>query len=270
MIHFFGCSLTYGSEISGVDVEHPDPDDVQYTWPIVLSKKLNFTDDQIKVWARPGATCRDIALTTIDAMHKHDGIFVVGWTWPERTNYWNPDMDINVNQPGLTVTPAYLGKPVDKTHAVLKHPELINHYVTFDSYRNWVINFLTNFQLVTMTAELLKKQCIHIQFGGTIEFLNIEDWFSIQVIPHEFYTKKRLEHLNNQYLMYMQPLIEHTMYKNWVKHDVLFKNDPLWEYVYQMVNNNRKYYNGTHWSRDGCALVADILYDHFAKVLKHT
>lgn len=269
MIHFFGCSLTYCSEISGVDVIDPITADLEYTWPVVLSRKLNFEDHQIKNWARPGASCRDIALTAIEAMYKHDGIFVICWSWPERTNYWDPDIDMQINQAGLTLTFAHLNTHLDKTIRVAKYPELINHFVKFDGERNWAINFLMNFQLVNATAIALKKHCIHVQVGETIYFLNEKNWFSTQTIPHEYYTEKRLEHTNNKYLMYMPTFEQHCIFTNWENSNVLFKSKPLWYHVKEVVNNNQLYYSGTHWSRDGCKLVADILYQHISPLISN-
>ena len=261
MIHFFGCSLTYCSEISDIDIIDPDADDLKYTWPVVLGHKLNFEDHQIKNWARPGASCRDIALTAIEAMHKHDGVFVICWTWPERTNYWDPEIDMSINQPGLTITFAHLNKNLDRTTRAAIYPESINHFVKFDGERNWSINFLMNFQLVNATAIALKKRCIHIQVGETIFFLNEKNWFDTQTIPNQYYTEKRLAHTNNKYLMYMPTFNQHYIFTNWLNADVLFKSNPLWYYVKNVVDNNPLYYSGTHWSRQGCALVADVLYD---------
>ena len=54
---------------------------------------------------------------------------------------------------------------------------------------------------------------------------------------------------------------QHYIFTNWLNADVLFKSNPLWYYVKNVVDNNPLYYSGTHWSRQGCALVADVLYD---------
>lgn len=260
-IHFFGCSLTYCAEISGVDIIDPATNDLDYTWPVVLGRKLNFQDHQIKNWARPGASCREIALTAVEAMHKHDGVFVVCWSWPERTNYWDPGFDMDVNQSGLTITFAHLDKKLDKTIRVAMYPEVINHFVKFDGERNWAIEFLINFQLVNATAIALNKRCIHVQVGETIYFLNEKNWFSTQTIPHEYYSEQRLLYTNNKYLMYMPTFENHFIFSNWENSDVAFKSKPLWYYVKDLVNNDRSYYSGTHWSKKGCDLVADIVYN---------
>ena len=89
-IHVFGCSLAACAELSGTGLTAVAEEDVQYMWPNVLANKL---DTQCYNWSRAGATNRDIAMCAIQAMSEHDGTFIVAWTWPERTNYWKPQLD---------------------------------------------------------------------------------------------------------------------------------------------------------------------------------
>lgn len=262
-IHYFGCSLTYCCDLTTINKVDPDPKDIPYMWPVILSKRLGYTDDQIKIWARNGASCKDIALTAIDAMHKHDGIFVICWTWPERTPYWDNTSQINVDQDAMIVYPSFIHS-IDKRSRVAKYPELVNHFVKFEGHRNWTINFLMHFNLVTMTAKALNKTCIHIQAGGQLYNLNDTDWFSIQTIPSCIYSQSNLPP-DNPYIMSAPQLTLHSLYTNWLNTEILFRDLSLYEIIVKLINRDARYYNGFHWNVEGSKLVADVLYDSITK-----
>lgn len=262
-IHFFGCSLTYCEEISGQHTRDPIVSDLEYMWPVVLGKRLGYAADNIKIWARPAISCKDIALLAIDAMHKHDGIFVVCWTWPERTPYWNNLDSIDIDQSTLTVSSVFFNGDMDKNHPVMKRPELLNHFIKYEGNKNWVINYLIHFNLVNETAAALNKKCIHIQMGDSIINLNESNWFAKQTIPSMQFSRSAApyEQTCNPYLMYPPALVDHSLYKLWESADILFREPSLYRYIEQLTDRSSEYYCGFHWSKQGCTLVADVLYN---------
>jgi hypothetical protein len=247
-----------------IDKVDPNVEDIPFMWPIILSKRLGYTDDQIKIWARNGASCKDIALTAIEAMHKYNGVFVICWTWPERTPYWDNTVQINTDQEAMIVYPSFI-KSIDEHSKVKKYPELVEHFVKFEGYKNWTINFLMHFNLVNMTAKALNKKCIHIQIGGQLFDLNDMDWFSVQTIPSYVYSQTNLP-TNNPYIMSTPQLTLHSLYTEWLTTEVLFRELSLYETIVRMTDRDPRYYNRFHWSTEGSKLVADVLYDSIKNI----
>lgn len=258
-IHFFGCSLVYGSEIDGEGITVPSTENIKFTWPILLAKRLNYDNNNIKIWARPGSSPRDIAFNAIDAMHKSassDDIFVICWTWPERTNYWDIKEN-NINQDGLIVNLSHIMNPIENFPIMKNYPKLIQHFKEHETARNWVLNFLQNFYTVENTANMLKCKCIHIQIGETIKYLNDinDNFFSNQVVPHARYCKDKS-------IFSPEPSIieNHILFNTWLSANIIFRDKPLW-YLIDELYSDRNIYNGTHWNITGSQIVSDVVYE---------
>lgn len=262
-IHFFGCSLVYGSEIDGEGINDPSLTNVHYIWPVQLAKKLSYNNDNIKIWARPGSSARDIAVNAIHQMTMcPDDVFIVCWTWPERTNYWNP-AEKDSDQEGLIVNLSHITNPLESFPIMKHHSDLINHFKNYETARNWVLNFLQNFYLVESTAKLLNVKCIHLQMGETIEYLNVinNEFFKTQSLPHARFNKN-----NNLYTPTVDVIENHTLYKTWKTSDIVFRNKPLW-YLIKELHADDNIYNGTHWNIKGSGIVADVVYNALKDIL---
>jgi len=77
----FGCSFIYGTELV-------DPSN--NTWPAHLAGRLNYN---YKCYAKPGAGNLQILEQILNqASNKDDyDLFVIGWTWIDRFDYYNAD-----------------------------------------------------------------------------------------------------------------------------------------------------------------------------------
>jgi len=262
-IHVFGCSLAACAELSGTGLTAVAEEDVQYMWPNVLANKL---DTQCYNWSRAGATNRDIAMCAIQAMSEHDGTFIVAWTWPERTNYWKPqldDLDFNNYIVTLAMISPEFKKLSKKDHPIKSHPELIDHWKMFAGEREWIFNTLANFQLVEMTARALGKQCVHILVGANFHYLNSDNFIHEQTVPHRYHNAEETDKLGS-YLMPMPTIEQHAMYKVWCDSTVLFREQGLWEHMHTKWEDDNTLdtkLSGTHWSKEGCADIAEMIYN---------
>ena len=96
----FGCSFIYGSELSDVstiDYER-NPPASKLSWPALLAKKLNHT---YQSFARPGAGNLYIAESVLNhASCCEPQLFVIGWTWIDRFEYFDSQNSWQCLTPG--------------------------------------------------------------------------------------------------------------------------------------------------------------------------
>lgn len=85
----FGCSFIFGSDLpDAVAIPGQAVVPSQQTWPAVLAKNFNY---QYECFARPGSGNLQILEKILNQTSASDGsvLFVIGWTWIDRFDYYN-------------------------------------------------------------------------------------------------------------------------------------------------------------------------------------
>ena len=84
----FGCSFIFGSELSDCGKNGSYNNGSYLTWPFQLSKHLGYS---YECHARPGAGNLQIAERVLSRADATDpSLFVIGWTWIDRYDCWDP------------------------------------------------------------------------------------------------------------------------------------------------------------------------------------
>ena len=84
----FGCSFIFGNDLADDGRDLPVPTPSQLTWPAHLAKHLK---KDYECYARPGSGNLQILerVLTQSAVSDSLDLFVVGWTWIDRHDYYN-------------------------------------------------------------------------------------------------------------------------------------------------------------------------------------
>ena len=95
----FGCSFIFGSDLADVQPYAAS----QLTWPALLAQHL---EHQYECHARPGAGNLQILEKILNQTSNKNGhdLFVIGWTWIDRFDYYNPDYN-KTRQDWSTIMP---------------------------------------------------------------------------------------------------------------------------------------------------------------------
>jgi hypothetical protein len=94
----FGCSFIFGSDLADIG---PYSTPSQLTWPALLAQHL---EHQYECHARPGAGNLQILEKILNQTSNKDDLFVIGWTWIDRFDYYNPDYN-KTRQDWSTIMP---------------------------------------------------------------------------------------------------------------------------------------------------------------------
>jgi len=133
-IKSFGCSFTYGSDLSDCNVDHASV----LTWPALLASNYNF---EYECWARPGIGNLQIMHSVLEqALLNDPAIFIINWTWLDRFDYLHP-----VDESFLTLRPD--GKQLE-------------HQLYYKHFYNQFHSMLTNAAYVVSTISILKSRNI--------------------------------------------------------------------------------------------------------------
>ena len=99
----FGCSFIFGSELADDGRDKPYTTASQLTWPAHLAQHL---DQEYQCYARPGAGNLQILEQVLiqAASSASTDLFVVGWTWIDRFDYYTPEQR-NKHSPWSTIMP---------------------------------------------------------------------------------------------------------------------------------------------------------------------
>jgi len=105
----FGCSFIFGSELSDDRQDCPYATPSQLTWPAHLAQHLRR---DYSCYARPGAGNLQILENILNqsAVSDCNDLFVIGWTWIDRFDYYDPDYN-----PKIKKTPWSTIVPIDTT-----------------------------------------------------------------------------------------------------------------------------------------------------------
>jgi hypothetical protein len=100
----FGCSFIFGSELSDTENNFPYATPSQLTWPAHLSQYLAR---DYQCYARPGAgnlqILEQILNQTSDSSNAD--LFVIGWTWIDRFDYYPVNPTTPSKSPWRTIMP---------------------------------------------------------------------------------------------------------------------------------------------------------------------
>lgn len=252
MIAGVGCSLTYGSEIEGVDIVFHNNKMESFSRTFTANIALELGMDYCIV-AAPGASNSSIAKAAMPLLYdpKID-ILLVCWSWMERTNIPFKSNDYHGD-----------GSDVDKPAICLSggaYANFQNNYRSshlskymFEFWINHLIGFnnqlasLEAFYLVNSTAKFLGKRVYNINMGKFMEDLNhypertVPDYYwksanSVTLKDHPywtFYQESTNKFFSNKHL--------YSIFNDQIKHD------------------HSKYINGLHPNQSGHKLIADII-----------
>jgi hypothetical protein len=95
----FGCSFIFGSELSDEDGAY-----AELTWPAHLSQHLNRNYES---YAKPGAGNLQILEQILNQSFNNNNVdlFVIGWTWIDRFDYYPTNPDKTSHSPWRTIMP---------------------------------------------------------------------------------------------------------------------------------------------------------------------
>lgn len=121
-LNSFGCSFIFGSDLQDDGRDGPYATASDLTWPALLAQHVGHS---YMCYARPGAGNLRIAeqvLKQIPSAEPND-LFVIGWTWIDRFDYYPADPVDRSCDPWRTIM------PVDETHvARIYYKELHSEY----------------------------------------------------------------------------------------------------------------------------------------------
>lgn len=239
-LHTYGCSLTYGCEISGPGIDILDEKDQKSSWGWVLSDMLGY--DRTVVHARSGASNRDIAHTALQHMldnptHDH----WIGWTYTSRLNYWYPVKDNKHNLHNFIVSDSLpKGCPEGKLFENLK--KYVDHW-------EHSVNFLQQFFMVQQTALAHNISVNHVMIGANNFYTQQhQDWHVKQTVPHIGWGGNYHGSVGNN------KLVDHPLWKTWTETPVMFRDEGLYIRLLDFwLRNNLKQQrlNGVHWNARG-------------------
>lgn len=162
----FGCSFIFGSELADDGRDGPYATPSQLTWPAHLAQHLGRS---YQCYARPGSGNLQILERLLNqaATGSGEDLFVVGWTWIDRFDYY----DSNYN-PKTKKTPWSTIMPIDNSDiAKIYYRDLHSEYrdkFTCLSYIKLAIDTLNQKNIpfvMTYMDELLFDQQWHISPG---------------------------------------------------------------------------------------------------------
>jgi len=158
-IKSFGCSFIFGSELADADNAQPS----QLTWPALLAQHAK-SDYECHAW--PGSGNLQILEQILNqAAASESAIFVIGWTWIDRFDYYQSKSDL---QPWKTIMPVN-----EDDTARIYYRDLHSEYrdkFTNLSYVKLAVDTLTQKQipfLMTYMDELLFDQRWNISAAVT-------------------------------------------------------------------------------------------------------
>jgi len=99
----FGCSFIFGSELADDGRDSPYATPSQLTWPAHLAQHLNYN---YQCYARPGAGNLQILEQILNQAAVNDNnLFVIGWTWIDRFDYYPVNPATPSRSPWRTIMP---------------------------------------------------------------------------------------------------------------------------------------------------------------------
>lgn len=100
----FGCSFIFGTDLHDDGRELPWPTPSQHTWPALLAKEHAW---EYACYARGGSGNLRILEQVLNqiVVDKDPALYVIGWTWIDRFDYYNSDDSIHPARRWQTIMP---------------------------------------------------------------------------------------------------------------------------------------------------------------------
>jgi hypothetical protein len=99
----FGCSFIFGSELADDGRDGPYATPSQLTWPAHLASHLGYS---YNCYARPGAGNLQILEQILNQVPDNEpSLFVIGWTWIDRFDYYPTNPTDLSRSPWRTIMP---------------------------------------------------------------------------------------------------------------------------------------------------------------------
>ena len=132
----FGCSFTYGSDLS--DCDFPEPRPSQYTWPALIAKEHNLIHE-CHAW--PGIGNLQIMHEILTQASLNDpGFYIINWTWLDRFDFLDP---VHENW-----------------HTLRPDGDTVEHQLYYRHFYNQYHTMLTNACYIKTTADILNSRGI--------------------------------------------------------------------------------------------------------------
>jgi hypothetical protein len=117
----FGCSFIFGTDLADAERDFPAQAS-QLTWPALLAQHLGY---DYSCYAKPGSGNLHILEYVLNqaSVDNSSDLFVIGWSWIDRFDYYNPDCAGILWHDWSTIM------PVDKTEtATVYYRDLQSEY----------------------------------------------------------------------------------------------------------------------------------------------
>jgi hypothetical protein len=180
----FGCSFIFGTDLVDAEISSHSIAPSQLTWPAHLSKYLNR---DYQCYAIPGAGNLQILEQVLNqaTTSSNTDLFIVGWTWIDRFDYYNPDYNSTVD-----ITTWNTIMPVDKT-------EVANTYYKHlhSEYRDK----FTGLNYIKLAMDTLDQRGIPYVMTYQDELLFDTRWHISPAVTHlQNYIKPRMTTFDGQ------------------------------------------------------------------------
>jgi hypothetical protein len=138
----FGCSFTYGSNLSDCDIPVFGPS--QHTWPALLAQSLRI---EYECYAYPGIGNLQIYQNVLDQVRlKDSNFFIINWTWLDRFDFIDPVQE--------------------HWHTLRPDGNTSEHQLYYKHFYNQYHTMLTNASYISSTISILTQY--NIKFIMTI------------------------------------------------------------------------------------------------------
>jgi hypothetical protein len=154
----FGCSFIYGCDLPDEDYSTPS----QLSWPALLSQARGL---DYSCYAKPGSGNLQILHSILNEIGNagSDDFFVIGWTWIDRFDYYDPENNNKFNTPWSTIVPGN-DSSLSQTYYRELHSELGDKFTCL-SYIQLAIDILKQKRIpfiMTFIDKLLFDQQWHV------------------------------------------------------------------------------------------------------------
>jgi hypothetical protein len=131
----FGCSFIYGCDLPDEDYSNCS----QLSWPALLAQSCEL---DYSCYAKPGSGNLQILHSVLNELATSDttDFFVIGWTWVDRFDYYDPENNNKFGTPWSTIVPNN-DSALAKTYYQELHSELSDKFTCL-SYIQLAITML--------------------------------------------------------------------------------------------------------------------------------
>jgi hypothetical protein len=181
----FGCSFTYGSDLSDCDFPM---DHSCLTWTALLATSLNY---DYECYAKPGIGNLQIYQSIIDHVYfsQKSEIFVINWTWLDRFDFMDP--------------------VAENWHTIRPGDNSTTHQLYYKHFYNQYHSMITNAAYISSVILLLEKY--NIKF-----IMSLTDATLFDVIDPQWQDPRSISLLQKEIKPYIT-WFENDTFLNWSK-----------------------------------------------------